>query len=302
MRVNTPAATPAATQTSETKSAAVSTAAKPAASGEVKSAVAPATKPAVGFAKDDVFQPGGNGNGGIIGPGPRPLPPISLGDAKTRTTQANQLDQIANGVRNGSITAQESEKLLAEQAKISDYQKQAMADGFMSQEERLRLGVMQSTAALNTFQAANNGARNASARLDPNAQRQADQISRIADGRRSGNVTNTESGELLRDQVEIADARGDADSAAEFNALNGKLNAADSEIKYHSRAGTQFHFEPLPWPRPEPLPFPKPLPQPLPFPGPSLPRPEPLPVPGPITALPEKPDFQPVQFRGVING
>jgi hypothetical protein len=292
MRVNTPAATPAVAQTSETKSAAVTTATKPATSAEVKSTVAPAAKPAVGFAKDDAFQGGGNGNGGIVGPWPRPLPPISLGDAKTRTTQANQLDQISQGVRNGSITAQESEKLLAEQAKISDYQKQAMADGFMSQEERLRLDVMQANAALNTFQAANNGDRNAFARLDGNAQRQADQISRIADGRRSGNVTNTEAGGLLREQVEIADARGDADSPAESAALNNKLNAADRDIKYHSQAGTQWDFEPLPWPRPEPLPFPKPLPQPLPFPGPSLPRPE----------LPAKPDFQPLQFRGVING
>jgi hypothetical protein len=297
MRVNTPAATPAAAQTSETKSAAVTTAAKPAASAEVKSAVAPATKPAVGFAKDDLFQGGGNGNGGIVGPGPRPLPPFNLGDAKTRTTQANQLDQIAQGVRNGSITAQESEKLLAEQAKISDYQKQAMSDGFMSQEERLRLDVMQSGAALSTFQAANNGDRNAFARFDGNAQRQADQIGRIADGRRSGNVTNTEAGELLRDQVEIADARGDADSAVEFTALNGKLNAADKEITYHSKAGTQFHFKPLPWPQPIPMPTPLPLPQPIP-----MPAPQPLPFPGPITAQPAKPDFQPLQFRGVING
>ncbi|HVG59020.1 MAG TPA: hypothetical protein VNA24_10735 [Hyalangium sp.] len=288
MRVNTPAA--------------VTTAAKPAASAEVKSAVAPATKPAVGFAKDDVFQGGGNGNGGIIGPGPRPLPPFNLGDAKTRTTQANQLDQISQGVRNGSITAQESERLLAEQAKISDYQQQAMADGFMSQEERLKLDMMQMTAALNTFQAANNGDRNAFAKLDGNAQRQADQISQIADGRRSGNITNTEAGGLLRDQVEIADARGDADSPAESAELNNKLNAADKDINYHSKAGTQWDFEPLPWPRPEPLPFPKPLPLPLPFPGPSLPRPEPLPFPGPITAQPAKPDFQPLQFRGVING
>jgi hypothetical protein len=296
MRVNTPSATPAV---AETKSAAVTTAVKPAVAAEVKSAVAPATKPAVGFAKDDGFQGGGNGNGGIVGPRPLPypLPPINLGDAKTRTTQANQLDQIAQGVRNGSITAQESERLLAQQAKISDYQKQAMSDGFMSQEERLRLDVMQSGAALSTFQAANNGDRNAFARLDGNAQRQADQISRIADGRRSGNVTNTEAGELLRDQVEIADARGDADSAAEFTALNGKLNAADKEINYHSKAGTQFHFKPLPWPQPIPMPTPLPLPQPIP-----MPAPQPLPFPGPITAQPAKPEIQPLQFRSVING
>jgi hypothetical protein len=292
MRLTTPAATPAV---AETKSAAVTTAAKPAVATEVKSAVATAAKPAVGFAKDDGFL--GGGNGGIVGPRPLPypMPPINLGDAKTRTTQANQLDQIAQGVRNGSITAQESEKLLAEQAKISDYQKQAMSDGFMSQEERLRLDVMQSGAALSTFQAANNGDRNAFAGFDRNAQRQADQIGRIADGRRSGNVTNTESGELLRDQVEIADARGDADSVTEFNALNGKLNAADKDINYHSKAGTQFHFKPLPWP--QPIPMPTPLPQPIP-----MPAPQPLPFPGPISTLPTKPEIQPLQFRGVING
>ncbi|HVG56948.1 MAG TPA: hypothetical protein VNA24_00225 [Hyalangium sp.] len=288
MRVNTPTATPAV---AETKSAAVTAEVKPAVAAEVKSAIAPAAKPAVGFKKDDAFL----SDIGIIRPGPYPMPPINLGDAKTRATQANQLDQIARGVRNGSITAQEAEKLLAEQAKIADYQKQAMADGFMSQEERLKLGVMQSTAALSTFQAANNGDRNAFAGLDRNAQRQADQISRLADGRRSGNVTNTEAGELLRDQVEIADARGDADSAGEFAALNGKLNAADKEIAYHSRPGTQHHFKPLPWPQPIPMPTPLPLPQPIPMPAP-------LPFPGPLTVQPAKPELQPLPFRGVING
>jgi hypothetical protein len=287
MRVNTPAAAPAVAQTPETKSAAaVTTAAKPAASAEVKSTVAPAAKPAVGFAKDDAFQ---GGEAGLIRPGPHPMPPpFFSGDAKTRNTQANQLDQISQGVRNGSITAQESETLLAEQAKISDYQKQAMSDGFISREEQLRLDVMQAGAALNTFQAANNSDRNAFAKLDGNAQRQADQISQIANGRRSGNVTNIESSELLREQVEIADARGDADSPAERFELNNKLNAADRDIQFHGQAGTQGHLKPLPWPQPEPLPFPKPGP----FPGPSLPRPE----------FPSKPDIQIPPFPRFIAG
>jgi hypothetical protein len=311
MRVNTPAATPAVAQTPETKSAAVTTAAQPAAA-EVKSAVAPAAKPAVGFAKNDEFnltrplpqpfplpypKPGP-----FPLPGPHPMPPPLFGDAKTRATQANQLDQISQGVRNGSITAQESEKLLAEQAKISDYQRQAMSDGFLSQEERLKLNVMQAGAALNTYQAANNGDRNAFARFDGTAQRQADQISRIADGRRSGNITNTEAGHLLRDQVEIADARGDADSFGERIALNQKLGAADRDIKYHGQKGTQFHFEPLPWPQPVPLPRPEPMPIPKPLP---FPEPGPIviqPFPGPVTAQPAKPDLQPLQFKGVING
>jgi hypothetical protein len=291
MRVNTPAAAPAVAQTPQPKSAAaVTTAAKPAASAEVKSAVAPAARPAAGFAQNDAFQEelgiGLGRPGPFLPPGPRPLPPFFPGDAKTRNTQANQLDQISQGVRNGSITAQESETLLAEQAKISDYQKQAMSDGFLSQEEQLRLDMMQAGAALNTFQAANNGDRNAFAQLDGNAQRQAAQISQIADGRRSGNITNTEAGEVLRDQVEIADARGDADSPGERIELNNKLNAADRDIQYHGQAGTQGHLKPLPMP--EPLPFPKPVP----FPGQPLPRPE----------FPSKPDIQIQPFPRFIAG
>jgi hypothetical protein len=288
MRINTPAAAPAVAQTAETKPAAVTTAAQP--------AVTTAAKPAVGFAKNDEFnltrplphpvplpfpKPGP-----FPIPGPVPMPPYFPGDAKTRNTQANQLDQISQGVRNGSITAQESETLLAEQAKISDYQKQAMSDGFLSQEEQLRLDMMQAGAALNTFQAANNGDRNAFAQLDGNAQRQAAQISQIADGRRSGNITNTEAGEVLRDQVEIADARGDADSPGERIELNNKLNAADRDIQYHGQAGTQGHLKPLPMP--EPLPFPKPVP----FPGQPLPRPE----------FPSKPDIQIQPFPRFIAG
>jgi hypothetical protein len=307
MRVNTPVAAPAAAQTTATKPAAVDTTVAPAA--QVKSAVAPAAKPAVGFAKNDEFGltrplPHPLPFPGDIKPGPFPLPPFFPGDAKTRNTQANQLDQISQGVRSGSITAQESEKLLAEQAKISDYQKQAMSDGFLSKEERLRLDVMQAGAALNTFQAANNGDRNAFARFDNTAQRQANQISQIADGRRSGNITNSEAGHLLRDQVEIADARGDADSFGEHLALNGKLNAADRDIKYHGQKGTQPHFKPLPWPqplpmpRPEPLPLPKPLPFPLPGPITTLP----FPKPGPITTQPAPGEMHILPFKGVING
>lgn len=234
-------------------------------------------KPTTGLVRDE-FQ---KGPGGCFPPFPHhPLPPVFQPDAKTRATQANQLDQISNGVRNGSITSQEAERLLKEQQNIAAYQQKAMADGKLSTEERLQLSVMQSKAALNTFQASHNGDRNLFARFDGNAQRQADQIGRIADGRRSGNVTNTEAKELLGDQVEIADARGDADSVKERAELASKLGAADRDINYHSKAGTQFHFEPHPLPFPH-LPRPQPLPRPLPF--PEL----------PVHTLP---------FKGVING
>jgi hypothetical protein len=273
MRVNNPSVAPAVTRTPETKS---TVAAKPA----VETQVAPSLP-------RDEFKPGKPGIGIIK---PFPLPPLFQPDAKTRGTQANQLGQVADGVRDGSITAQESEKLLKEQQDIAAYQQKAMADGKLSKGEQLQLGVMQARAALNVHQASTNGDRNVFAGLDQNAQRQADQIDQIAAGRRSGNVTNTEARELLGDQVEIADARGDADSLGERLELGNKLNEADREIKHHSKPGTQWDLKPFPHP------FPLPGPRPLPF--PEFPRPLPLPRP----ELPNKPDFQILPYKGVING
>ncbi|HYI02105.1 hypothetical protein, partial [Hyalangium sp.] len=261
---------------------------------ETKNTVAAAkpaveTKVAPGLTPRDEFKPGKPGIGIIK---PFPLPPLFQPDAKTRATQANQLGQVADGVRDGSITAQESEKLLKEQQDIAAYQQKAMADGKLSKGEQLQLGVMQARAALNVHQASTNGDRNLFAGLDKNAQRQADQIDQIAAGRRSGNITNTEAGELLGDQVEISDARGDADSVGERLELGSKLNEADGEIKHHSKPGTQWDLKPFPHP------FPLPRPQPLPLPLPEFPRPLPLPRP----ELPNKPDFQILPYKGVING
>lgn len=274
MRINSSVAAPAVARTAETKIAAET---KPAVEG----------KPTTGLVARDEFQ---RGPGGCFPPFPHPLPPVFQPDAKSRATQAGQLDQISNGVRNGSVTAQEAERLLKEQQDIAAYQQKAMADGKLSKEEQLQLASMQAKAALNVYQASHNGDRNAFAKLDQNAQRQADQIGRLADGRRSGNITNSEAGELLGDQVEIADARGDADSVKERAELAGKLSAADRDINYHSKAGTQFHLKPFPHPLPFPRPTPLPLPRPLPL--PELPRPLPFPE-MPVHALP---------FKGVING
>jgi hypothetical protein len=264
MRVNTPSAAPAVSQTPETKSAAVATSSKPAAALEASPAVATASKPAVGFAKNDAF--------GLTRPPSLEgaLPTRYPQDLSVRNNQARQLDQIAQGVSSGSITAQEAEGLLNQQAKINDYQKKAMSDGFLSHEEQKQLDLMQREASRDILNATSNGDRNLFARLDGNAQRQAEQIGRIADGRRNGNITNTETGELLRGQGAIADARGDADSPAEKLALAAKLNAANREIGYHSLGGEQSHARPIP-PRPQ-------------------------------IELPSKPDLQVPPFRGFIAG
>ncbi|WP_224366579.1 hypothetical protein [Hyalangium versicolor] len=214
------------------------------------------------------------------------LPDIFSPDRKTRATQGNQLHEIADGVRSGSITAQESETLLKEQQAIADAQKQAMSDGKLSLAEKLKLGLMQARADRNIQQASHNGSRDFFAPLNANAQRQAGQIDQLATGRTNGNITNSEASKLLGQQVEIADARGDADSKPEAAQLQSQLSKADGDIARHSKPGTQLDV--LPFPHPLPLPLPKPLPT-LPKPLPTLPRPLPHP-------LPSKPVFEALPF------
>lgn len=187
-------------------------------------------------------------------------PFLQPSDAKVRANQGNQLHDIAGGTRNGSITAQEGEKLLQEQQKIADATRQAMSDGLLTVAEQLKLGLMQAQAQAHISEARGNGDRSLLAGLDSNAQRQADQIDRLANGRTNGTITNSEAGELLGQQVGVADARGDADTVAERQALGGKLDNADKELSRHSAPGTQFDWKPVPFPRPVPI---KPIPVPL---------------------------------------
>jgi hypothetical protein len=250
-----------------TTSAAASVAARPT---ELKSAVTARPAANTRVAADikrpiDSFLPGG---GGCI-----PVPPhitLKPADAKVRATQGDQLHDIADGVRDGSVTAQESERLLKEQQKIADATRKAMADGKLSIGERLNLGMMQARADQNIEAAKGNLNRDFFAGNNKAAQRQADQIDTLADGRTSGNITNSEAGSLLGQQVEVSDARGDADTLGETLEVNSKLGEAEKDIKRHSEKGTQIDWETLPFPHPRPLPLPRPeFPRPLPLPFPK---------------------------------
>ena len=115
-------------------------------------------------------------------PGPRqfppfpPFPPLPRpGDANGRT-QARQLHDIAEGVRNGSITPEEAQRLLKQQESVSKATEQAMADGKLTTEEKLKLQLMQAGADLNIYQAGHNNQRDFFAAFDSTAQKQASQI------------------------------------------------------------------------------------------------------------------------------
>jgi hypothetical protein len=171
-----------------------------------------------------------------------PFPPKRAPDAQTRGTQGDQLHDIAEGVRNGSLTEKESQKLLAEQQKIADAQKAAMADGKLTLGERLKLGMMQSQAGQHIDSAKGNKDRDFFASLDKDAQRQADQIDQLAKGRTSGNVTNSEAGKLIGQQADIAETRG---SNGKLGGLltDIKQDQAQKDIERHSKPGTQFDFD-----------------------------------------------------------
>jgi hypothetical protein len=173
-----------------------------------------------------------------------PFPTKPTADAKTRATQGDQLHDIADGVRNGSLTEQEAETLLNEQKAIADAQKAAMADGKLSLGEKLRLSLMQGRAGQNIDRASHNSQRDVFAHFDSDAQRQAAQIDQIANGRTNGNITNSEAGKLLGQQAQIADAR---DNTGGLSGLVADLKQAQAQkdIDRHSKPGTQFDFVPL---------------------------------------------------------
>jgi hypothetical protein len=165
------------------------------------------------------------------------FPPFpTKGDVNGRT-QARQLHEIAEGVRNGNITAQEAERLLAQQEAIAKATNQAMADGKLTQGEKLKLQLMQAQADYNIYQSSNNSQRDAGACRNSTAQTQANQIDQIANGRRSGNITANEATGLLDQQERIADARG----SGPFGGFKASMMQwqAGSDIRWKSLPGDQ---------------------------------------------------------------
>ncbi len=63
--------------------------------------------------------------------------------------QARQAERIRDGLRNGSITRQEAQRLKAEQDRIAALERQAERDGRVTREERARLEAEQNRASRN---------------------------------------------------------------------------------------------------------------------------------------------------------
>lgn len=156
-------------------------------------------------------------------------------------TQAGQLHQVADGLRKGTLNAQEAETILKSQQEFNTKLRSANSDGKLTAKEQIELQLVQQNLQ-KQIDAAVKGPRSLAsvvAGLDKSAGRQAAQLDKLADGLAQGNVTRNEAGTLLRQQAEIADARGDADSVGERVEVGSLLNKADKTLESYSKPGSQ---------------------------------------------------------------
>ena len=87
-----------------------------------------------------------------------PLPPP--GDPSARPwidqREREQVARIRQGLRDGSLTPQEAQRLWAEQHRIRNTETQMRADGYLSPQERARLTAMQNRASQDIYRARHN--------------------------------------------------------------------------------------------------------------------------------------------------
>jgi hypothetical protein len=158
-------------------------------------------------------------------------------------TQAGQLHQVADGMRKGTISTKEAEGLLKSQQEFTAKARSAMADGKLSAKEQIELQVVQQNLQAQITAAAQGAGGSLGSiftGLDKNNGRQAAQLDKLADGIAQGTVTRSEASSLLGQQVGIADARGDADSAKESTAVTSQLDRADKTLENYSKPGNQL--------------------------------------------------------------
>lgn len=167
-----------------------------------------------------------------------PLVDAFEAESTARSRQASQLHRIADGVSNGSITAKEASELLKTQQGLTRATDEALADGKITEQEKLSLGVRRAAASLSIETASNNKDRSLAAQLglNANAKKQATQLHQLADGRKFGTITNPEAVRLLGQQANLAEARSDSKRSGE---VDNRLAAAARSLDLHDEVGTQ---------------------------------------------------------------
>jgi hypothetical protein len=167
--------------------------------------------------------------GPFPGPFPGPTPPPTLKDrlatpdrsARLADRQADQLEDIQQGVRNGTVSQDEASRLLGQQSRISSATARATADGVVTAAEAAQIRRLQAQADNSIFEATTSREFRPSTQDPSVTERQAQQISNIAEGVRNGTITGAEARRLLTEQVGIANAVGQQQDSFGSDPLGG---------------------------------------------------------------------------------
>jgi len=210
------------------------------------------------------------GEGGCVvrPPVPEPLPfprPFPGGGSEFRgdgrmAVENRQIERIKNGLKDGSLSESEAQGLLAKESAIAQRISAARADGYVSPSEKREIASMQREASRDIFAARHNDVRG-----NPNANseivnRQVNQLDRIQDGIRSGQLTSGETSKLLGEQSAIAGVAsfaGDGALGGLAKFVTGMMQDGASRDIFNEKHDAEQAL-----PRPFPIPFPVPLPMP----------------------------------------
>ena len=158
------------------------------------------------------------------------------------TTQrdANQEQRIENGLQNGTITTRENSELQRDEAHVDHLQAKDMKNGPMTGAEKAQLTAAQNKTGRDITAAKTNGIDGnplsaSSQRAQADTQRNIDQQQRIANGVKSGSLTNHEAASLERGQshVDRREARAGANghvSAGEQRSIARADNRQSARI------------------------------------------------------------------------
>lgn len=152
--------------------------------------------------------------------------PATPADASAQVTQrqANQQQRVENGLKNGSLTVKEAGRIERGEAALDRTVARDAANG-ISPTEQAQINRRENALSREIANDTHNGAKGnpASAsnqRLQADVQRNANQDQRIANGVKSGQLTNKDVASLERGQARV-------DRAEARAARNGKVGAGE---------------------------------------------------------------------------
>jgi len=120
----------------------------------------------------------------------------------------NQQERIEKGLQSGQLSTKEAGKLEREESKVDHLQAQALKDGKLSNDEKLRLNAAQNKVSSDIAAAKHNDVKGnpssaSSERMQAGVQRNINQQKRVEAGVQNGSLTNHEVSKLERGQAHV---------------------------------------------------------------------------------------------------